>query len=90
MSGGELPETLEMAIGQLDEMVACVQQWEQKGYSDRQEHDRRFYPNPGATCSWDCDFVSVCTNMDDGSNFGYIVRNHYEKKPETVKEELNV
>jgi len=77
-------------LGQLDDMVRLMQQWEEKGYSPRQEHDRNFYINPTADCSWDCDFLPVCKQMDDGSNFEYTIRNHYRHKPETPQEPAHV
>jgi hypothetical protein len=70
-------------MGQLDTMVELMQYWERKGLSDRFEYDTLFYPTPQSTCSWDCDFLAVCKAMDDGSNFEYIIRNHYQPKPET-------
>jgi len=72
-------------VGQLDEMVKLMQYFERRGTSDRHEYDTMFYPNPVATCSWDCDFLAVCKAMDDGSNFEYIIRNSYQHKPETPR-----
>ncbi len=70
-------------MGQLDEMVALVQSYEEGGYSDRTAYDRKFYPNPTKDCSWDCDFLPVCSLMDDGSHFEHALEIHYRKKPET-------
>lgn len=77
----------EQVEGQLDEMIGFVQQWEEKGYSDRKAHNRIFYPNQTGTCSWDCDFLPVCKQMDNGSNFEHTIRNFYRHKPETTPEE---
>lgn len=32
-----------------------------------EDHRQVCYPNPGGTCSWDCDFLPVCHMFDDGS-----------------------
>jgi hypothetical protein len=71
-------------LGQLDEMVRLMQQWEEEGYSNREHHDTSFYPNPTPDCKWDCDFLAVCKQMDDGSNFEHTIRSFYRKKPETA------
>lgn len=71
-------------LGQLDTMVALMQQWEEKGYSPREEHDRLFYPNPTATCDWDCDFLAPCKQMDNGSNFEHTIRSFYRHKPDNL------
>lgn len=68
-------------LGQLDTMVELMQQWEEKGYSPRQDHDQLFYPNQTATCDWECDYLPVCKQMDDGSNFEHTIRNYYRHKP---------
>jgi len=71
-------------LGQLDEMVRLMQQWEEEGYSNREHHDTSFYPNPTPDCKWDCDFLAVCKQMDDGFNFEHTIRSFYRKKPETA------
>lgn len=73
-------------LGALDSMVRLVQLWEQEGYSDRPSHDKSFYPTPTQTCAWDCDFLSVCKQMDDGSNFEHTIRSFYRKKPDNMTE----
>jgi hypothetical protein len=80
----------EQLEGQLDSMVEFVQQFEREGYSDRKAHNKIFYPNQAGTCSWDCDFLPVCKQMDNGSNFEHIIRSFYRRKSETTPQESNV
>lgn len=72
---------------QLAEMVLLMQQWEKEGEAAK----HKFYPSPGPTCEWGCDFLHVCAVMDDGSNYEHLLQIDYRKKPdnEPAKEEHN-
>jgi hypothetical protein len=36
-------------------------------------------PNPTKDCTWDCDFVSICTMFDDGSRVEDAVTSLYHQ-----------
>lgn len=74
-------------IGQLKEMVDLMQYWDEKQDTERESYDELFYPNPGIMRCNGCDARAICQNMDDGSNYEYIIRNHYRPKPDTEHEE---
>ncbi len=40
-----------------------------------------FYPNPTKDCSWDCEFLPICVQMDDGSDYEYTIETIYRRKP---------
>lgn len=40
------------------------------------------YPNPTRDCIWDCNFRSVCLAMDDGSDWGHILKTEYTDQEE--------
>lgn len=40
-----------------------------------------FYANPTADCTWECEFLPVCCQMDDGSDFNYTLEQSYTIRP---------
>lgn len=57
------------------DITACVRTFETTPESSA------FYPHPTGDCSWDCDFLPVCTSMDDGSDYEYIIETIYRLRP---------
>lgn len=43
------------------------------------DHHYIAYPNPSRDCTWKCDFFSVCSMADDGSDLDGILNSFYEK-----------
>lgn len=39
------------------------------------------YPHPTRDCSWDCDYLPICTQMDDGSDYEYTIERSYRIRP---------
>jgi hypothetical protein len=44
-----------------------------------EDHRTVAYPNPGADCSWKCEFAAMCPLMDDGSRWRDMVAGEYVK-----------
>lgn len=71
----------------LQDMTALVAEYDEEHalYTGEDEHpslyNPSFYPNPTSDCSWECDFLPVCCQMDDGSDFGYTLERSYRIRP---------
>lgn len=55
------------------EMIEMRARWEQGDES-------RLYPNPTGDCSWKCDFLPVCMQMDNGENFEHTLQIAFRPK----------
>ena len=42
------------------------------------------YPNPNRDCGWDCDYISACSMMSDGSDFQGYLDTYFEKRTDVV------
>lgn len=61
-------KTYEYIIGEVSEMI---------------NPDLPIYPNPTRDCSWECtEFRTVCTAMDEGDDWEYLLNNFYRRKEE--------
>ncbi len=64
----------------LRDMVPLVQQWDALPEEEAMKLPG-FYPNPTGDCSWDCEFLPICAQMDDGSDYEYTIETIYRRKP---------
>jgi hypothetical protein len=75
---------LEKIIGDMTVLIAEYDA-EQALYTGEDEnpslYNPNFYPNPTSDCSWECEFIPVCCQMDDGSDFGYTLERSYRIRP---------
>jgi hypothetical protein len=60
-------------VGTLDDMKYCRDELA----VDAQPHQLIVYPSPTRDCSWDCQFLKICTMADDGSRFEDALEAHY-------------
>lgn len=69
----ELESFKNRLTGVLRDIIAVRKQLDQG-----EDHRLVAYPTPNKNCSWDCDFLAVCTMFDDGSRAEDMVSQHYE------------
>lgn len=67
--------------GILDDLVSASQAVE----ADQSAHHARLYPTPTRDCSWDCDFVQVCSMMDNGDHWRAFLDQSYIQREQPVE-----
>lgn len=71
--------------GLLHDMVSVMQRLE----SNAANQHLAAYPNPTRDCSWDCDFLPVCANLDDGTNIEPLLNSLYIRRSDLPTGEVH-